>query len=478
MALQRWLYEALRAAILEHRLAPGARLPASRDLARQHGLARGTVFAVFAQLAAEGYLVGAVGRGSFVAPDLPDIKPQAAPAVAMDRKRRSGTVLSKRGQMLARTPFPVASHAEASRAFRPSQPDLAAFPFDLWTRIAARRSRLSKLALLGNGDALGYRPLRDAIAAHLQFARGIACSGDQVAIIGSVQQALDLCARLLLDPGDQAWLENPGYAGARLILEAAGAKVVPVPVDAGGMNVAAGRKLAPKARLAYVTAGRQAPLGMPLALDRRLALLAWANAVDATVIEDDYDSEYRFIGSPLAALKSLDAGDRVIYAGTFTKFMFPSLRLAYMVLPDRLVEPFAAALSLTWRHPSVLPQVVLAEFIAEGHFGRHVRRMRLLYAERAKALRRAVDRHLDGLLDLPAITAGLDAPAFLPKGSDDRQVARIALEAGVESRPLSSYAIGNKSPAGLVLGFAACGTKEIAAGAATLARVVESLRPR
>jgi GntR family transcriptional regulator/MocR family aminotransferase len=475
---QRWLYEAIRAAILDGRLLAAARLPASRELARQYGLSRGTVTAVYGQLAAEGYLVGSVGRGSFVAPDLHESKPRPSPAAASARSQGAPAMLSQRGQKLARTIFPVRGYPELQRAFRPSQPDLAAFPFDLWTRIAARRSRLSKRDMLASGDALGYRPLREAIAEHLRSARGVACSADQVAVLGSVQQTLDLSVRLLLDPGDRVWLEDPGYAGARLVFEAAGAKVVGVPVDAHGMNVAVGRRRAPRARLAYVTAGRQAPLGVPLALERRLALLAWAESAGATVIEDDYDSEYRFSGSPLAALKSLDTGDRVIYAGTFTKFLFPSLRLAYAVLPERLVEAFAAALSLTWRHASVLPQAVLSDFMGEGHFGRHLRRMRLLYAERAEALRRSADRHFDGLLEIPALTGGLDTPAFLPRNLDDRLIAQRAHAAGVESRPLSAYAVDAPPPSGLVLGFAAIGSKDIDAAAAALARVIKSAQRR
>jgi GntR family transcriptional regulator/MocR family aminotransferase len=482
---QRWLYDEIRAAILVGRLTPGARLPTTRDLAARLGVSRGTALAVFAQLAAEGYITGAVGRGSFVASELPDRRPEPAspqrlgPPCAADTSAAihggDPCVLSARGRMLARTPFPMEARVLPARAFRPSEPDLSVFPFELWARIAARRSRLAHRAMLGNGDALGYWPLRAAIAEHLRSARGVVCSADNVAMVGSVQQALDLSARLLLDPGDEAWMEDPGYPGARLTLEAAGARVVGVPVDSAGVVVSAVRALAPAARLAYVTAGRQAPLGSPLALDRRLALLAWADEAGAIVIEDDYDSEYRFEGGPLAAMKSLDDMGRVIYAGTFSKLLFPSLRLAFAVLPDFLVEPFAAALSLTCRHVSLASQTVLHEFIAEGHFARHVRRMRLLYAERAQALRMAVDAHLAGLLDLPAITAGLDAPAFLSLGGDDALAARLAAEAGVETRPLSFYAVERPAPPGLVLGFAAVGTAEIEAGARTLAQALEPL---
>jgi GntR family transcriptional regulator / MocR family aminotransferase len=482
MPLQRWLYGELRAAILDSRLAPGARLPSTRDLAARYRLSRGTVVTVFDQLAAEGYLVGAVGQGSFVASALPDRQPHATGGRAFNLGRRieakaasADVRLSIRGRLLARTPFSLEGRDLPVHAFRASQPDLAAFPIELWTRIAARRSRHSSIAVLADSDAAGFRPLRQVIADHLCAARGIVCSADQVVIVSTVQQVVDLATRLLVDPGEQVWMEDPGYPGARLIFEAAGANVVGVPVDGNGMDVAFGRTFAPAARLAYVTAGRQAPLGPPLALERRLALLAWAGKADAFVIEDDYDSEFRFEGGPLAALKSLDDTGRVIYAGTFSKLLFPSLRLAYAVLPDPLIPSFAAALSLTARHASLAPQMTLHDFIAEGHFGRHIRRMRLLYAERAETFRKTTETHLSGLLGVPTITTGLDTPVFLPEGVDDTLVARLAAQAGIETRPLSVYSVDRPAPAGLVLGFAAIGPKELALGAKALAEVLKPL---
>lgn len=488
MPLQRWLYGELRAAILDGRLGPGARLPATRELAVRHGVSRGTVLGVFAQLAAEGYLSGAVGRGSFVASELPDGRFESAPvatataAAAAPRARRQaggrgndGIGLSARGRLLARSAFAVDGRSFPSRAFRPSQPDLESFPFALWARVAARRSRLSNRSILADGEAQGYRPLREAIADHVRVTRGIACTADHVAIVGSAQQVTDLAARLWLDPGDTAWLEDPGYPGARLVLEAAGARIAAVPVDTNGIDVAAGRALAPEARLAYVTAGRQAPLGPALSLERRLALLDWAHTAGALVIEDDYDSEYRFEGRPLAALKSLDDAGHVIYCGTFSKLLFPALRIAYAVLPERLVDPFVAAWSLTGRHVPLDQQATLHAFMAEGHAGRHVRRMRELYGERAEALAEAARRHWTGLLALPPIVAGLDAPAFLPAGTDDALAARLAAEAGIETRALSSYAVQRAAPAGLVLGFASVDVDEIDAGARTLARVLQKM---
>lgn len=489
MSLQRWLYDELRTAILMGRLSSGARLPSSRDLAARFALSRGTVLGVFSQLTAEGYLTGAVGRGSFVTSELPDrridssdrpsIKTRTGRSGAHDRHgdnvddaRPRAIALSARGRLLARTAFQVSGRTSPARAFRASQPDLDAFPFDLWARLAAKRTRRTRRDLLGDGEAQGYRPLRAAIAGYVGMSRGITCTADSVVVLGSVQQAIDLGARLLLDPGDAAWIEDPGYPGARFVLEAAGARVVGVPVDAGGIDVEWARQHAPDARLAYVTAGRQAPLGPPLALERRLSLLEWARDRDAVIIEDDYDSEYRFEGNPLAALKSLDHDGHVIYCGTFSKLLFPGLRTAYAILPDRFVDPFVAALSLTARHVPLDQQSVLHEFIADGHFGRHIRRMRMLYSERAEALKSTADRRLSGLLHVPRIVAGLDAPAFLPPGIDDADVARRLAREGIETRPLSLYAIDRPAPSGLVLGFASVGSDAIESGMIALARVL------
>lgn len=485
--LQRWLYESLRAAILGGSLAPGARLPSTRDLAARANVSRGTVLSVFAQLEAEGYLTGAVGRGSFVTRELPDRRIDSTPkrpvASAPGKHNASNAPnvppisLSTRGRLLARSPFALGGRGAPARAFRASQPDLDAFPFDLWTRIAARRARRTRRDLLGDGAAPGYLPLREAIADYVGVSRGIACTAAHVAILGSVQQAIDLAARLVLDPGDVAWVEDPGYPGARTVLEAAGARVRGVPVDAHGLDVAWAREHAPGARFAYVTAGRQAPLGPALSLERRLALLDWARGAGAVIVEDDYDSEYRFADNPLAALKSLDAAGHVIYCGTFSKLLFPALRIAYAIVPDTLVDPFAAAWSLTARHVPLDPQSVLHAFIDEGHFGRHVRRMRMLYGERAQALEAAARRHLAGVLHVPRLSAGLDAPAFFAPGTDDVEMARRAARAGLETRPLSFYAVERPAPPGLVLGFASIDSAAIEQGVTTLARALEDDTP-
>jgi GntR family transcriptional regulator/MocR family aminotransferase len=475
---QQWLYGELRRAILDGRLAAGARLPATRNLALQYGLARGTVTAAYLQLAAEGYLSGTVGRGTFVSTHIPDAMLQARVRTTKPKVPPSNHAewLSKRGHHLSHTDFPMLPRAKIGCPFRAAQPDLAVFPLELWTRIAARRSRISQRSMLADGDPRGYRPLRDAISAHLAAARGIPCSADHIVIVGSVHQALDLCARLLFDAGDEAWVENPGYPAAGQILRAAGARVVPVSIDGDGLDVAEGVKVAPQARLAYVTPARQAPLGVPLSLGRRMELLEWAGRSKAWIFEDDYDGEYRFTGRPRAALKSLDRRGRVIYAGTFSKLMFPALRLAYVVLPEGLLDPFAAATSLTVRHAPITTQAILADFIAEGHFGRHIRRMRCHYGERAEALQAAAQEYWSGLLHVPLIDAGLDVAARLARGGDDLEIARDAALRGIEARALSGWATGRPASAqwkGLILGFATVHPTAIRNGARTLAGVLE-----
>lgn len=467
MARGAWLHEALRRAILSGRLKPGTRLPASRDLARQQGVARGTVVAAYEQLAAEGYVVGATGRGTFVARDLPDdllaVRPASEPLPA---------ALPGCAARFARSPF--AGATAPVRPFRASLPDLAAFPLALWTRLAGREARRLGTALLGEIDGVGYLPLRIAIRDHLALARGVECDVAQVAIVASVQQALDLVARLVLAPGEAAWVEDPGYPAARQVLQAAGAQLVAVEVDGQGLDVAAGMVRAPAARLVHLTAGRHAPLGHVLSLDRRLALLRWAGAAGAYVFDDDYDAEHRFADRPLPALKSLDGGDRVIHAGTFSKLMFPGLRLAYAVLPRALAPDFADALSLTARHQPQATQATLAAFMAEGHFARHVRRMRMLYAERAAAFAAAGRREWGGRLVVPPIMAGLDVACRLADGFDDRAVAAAALAAGITAVPLSRYAVERSDLSGLVLGFGAFEPAGIADAARRLGAVLAS----
>lgn len=458
------LYRRIRAAILSGELRAGERLPSTRALAGDLNISRSTAEDAFGQLVAEGFLERRVGDGTYVSSALEVRAPFPS------RLAAPGARLSRRGQALADAP----SHLDVARAvpFRGGQPDCTAFPLATWRRLLSRRLRRRGPSMLGYGDSAGFRPLREAIAGTLGPARGVRCTADNVVVVSSSQQALDLAARLLLDPGDSVWMEDPGYPGARAALQAAGGALVPIPVDEHGLDVEAGRRAAPRARLAYLTPSHQYPLGSTLSLERRLALLDWAAAAGAVIIEDDYDSAFRYRGRPVAAIQGLDRADRVVYVGTFSKVLYPSLRLAYAVVPDWLAEAFVKARRLVDGHSSVLLQAVVADFIEEGHFGSHLRSMRALYAERRAVLEAAVRRELAGEAELGPSEAGLHAVLHLARASDV-EVHRRALALGVDAPPLSALYLGARRSSGLVLGDAALSSRQIKAGVSALARALE-----
>lgn len=472
VTLQRWLCGELRAAILAGRIPAGRRLPSTRDFARQQGISRGTVVTVYDQLIAEGYLTGTTGSGTTVSSSL------ATTMAAAPTKHNVSTThaqLSRQGRLLADSPFLSREGLTLARPFSPNQPDLRAFPHATWYRLSNHHSRSVRPDDMGYGDPAGYLPLRQAIAEHLRYSQRIFCQAEQVMILASAQQALDLCGRLLLDAGDTALVEDPGYPGAARIFELTGAQVLGIPVDKNGLCTDA-LLATPDVRLAYVTAAHQSPLGGTLPLERRLALLAWADACNAVIVEDDYDGEYRFEGAPLPAMKSLDRNGRVIYMGTFSKLLFPSLRIAYVVVPDSFTDAFASAISLTLRHTPVFQQAVLATFIAEGHFARHLRQMRLLYGERAVCFHQECKAELDGLLTVLPITTGLDATALLPEHADDRAVATALMQCGIEARSISYYRMNQPAPSGLVMGFSAFSEESIRRGVAAMVPVLDSVR--
>ena len=475
--LHRQLYEGLREAILTGRLRPGARLPSTRTLASDLGASRNTVLAAFGQLLAEGYLAGRVGAGTTVASTLPETLLRAHVEAAGAGRPGRRPRLSRRGVLLVGTRVTTTRTPALARPFRPGLPGLDLFPFDLWARLVARRWRRVPRQLLDYGDPAGHPPLREAIAAHLREARAVRCEAAQVIVVTGAQQAVDLAARVLLDPGDTAWVEDPGYLGARGALIAAGIRLAPVPVDAEGLDVRRGSRRSPGARLVYVTPSHQYPLGVTMSLHRRLTLLEWASRSGAWILEDDYDSEYRYAGRPLAALQGLDTAGRVIYAGTFSKVLFPSLRLGYLVVPPELVDAFVAARALADRHSPSVTQAALADFIDGGHFARHVRRTRALYAERQAALVRAVRRTLGGLLEVSPSEAGMHLLGWLPAGVDDEAASRTALARDVDAPPLSGFRTrppraGERG--GLVLGYAAYTPREIDDACARLAAALTS----
>jgi GntR family transcriptional regulator/MocR family aminotransferase len=362
-------------------------------------------------------------------------------------------------------------------AFRAGVPPVDAFPISVWSRLAGRRRRGLAHSQLYHGPAAGYPPLREAIAAHLSATRGVRCTPEQIIVLSSAQEAMALCCRVLLDAGDSAWIENPGWMGFRGTLLAAGVRIVPVPVDADGLVVEEGIALDPQARLAYVTPSHQFPCGVTLSLERRLELLAWAARQRGWVLEDDYDSEYRYAGQPLTALQGLDKQSRVLYIGTFNKTIFPSLRLAYLVVPSALRDAFIAVHGVGGHHAPLYEQGVLTDFISEGHYASHLRRMRAIGRQRRDALIDAARQELRGLLDIPETQTGLHTIAWLPKDLDDRQVSDAAWKHGVDAAPLSHFYIGACPRPGLVLGYACVKPREIRAAMARLASAIGSLAP-
>jgi GntR family transcriptional regulator / MocR family aminotransferase len=474
--LYRWLYDELRSAILSGHLRPGARLPATRDLAAQYGLSRPTIVTAFEQLRSEGYVEGKVGSGTYVSKTLPDELLQAPRTKSETRTRRRGIPLSAyagRLQPLSR------AESRPVRAFRANQPALDAFPMSLWAQVAARRLRRVSAQLLAGGEALGYRPLREAVAEYLNTSRGVKCTADQVLIISGVQQALDRTAHLLLDPGDPVWMEEPGYPGAAVVFRAVGARICPVPVDSEGLNLEIGRRRwqrQPRPRLVYVTPAHQFPLGLTMSLRRRLSLLEWARRSRTIIFEDDYDSEYRYSGRPIPALQGLDRAAMVIFAGSFTDALFPALRLAYLVVPSDMVDIFAAAESVSTHHPPLIDQAILCDFMSEGHFARHVRRMRELYAERLSVLVELASERLAGLLEIPPVEAGLRTVGWLQGGILADQAAHAAATYDVEVVPLGRYSYGRTRREGLMLGFAAVDAQELRRGVEQLARALEKLK--
>jgi GntR family transcriptional regulator/MocR family aminotransferase len=475
--MHRQLYSELREAVLNGRLPPGSRLPSTRAIASELGVSRNTVMGAFDQLLAEGYLEGKVGSGTYVAEKLPEDMLHARGVPSAPRTRPVGAALSKRGAVLASSPIIPPRPHRMPRAFRPGPGAADHFPTALWMRLLARRWRGPLRELLSYGESAGYRPLREAIAAYVRAARAVRCDASQVVVVSGSQQGLDIMARLLLDPGDHVWIEDPGYLGARGALVGAGARVSPVPVDGEGLMVSAGIARQPHARMVYVTPSHQFPLGVTMSLARRLALLEWVKRSSAWVIEDDYDSEFRYSGRPIASLQGLDFTGRVIYLGTFSKVLFPSLRLGYLILPPELVEAFTNARALVDRHSPLIDQAVLADFIAEGHFARHIRRMRALYAHRHATFVEAAQKELAGLLEVEPQDAGMHLVGWLPEGVDDAAASRSAFEHGVEAPPLSAYALERKPMGGLLLGYTAMGTREIREGMRRLALALRAVKP-
>ena len=467
-----WLCTALRSQILEGRLRPGSRLPATRDLARQHGLSRGTIIGAFEQLKSEGYIEGSVGSGTYVNKVLPEEllqvprKPNVRTPVTKPAPRRVSDFARRV------THFPNCAFAAPVRAFRANQPALDLFPTSLWAQVAARRLRRSTPGFLLGCEALGYRPLQEALADYLKTSRGVKCIPEQIMVVSGVQEALDIVGRVLLNKGDRVCMENPGYLGAALVFEALGAKISAVRVDEEGMEVPGPQHN--DIRLTYITPAHQFPLGISMSLCRRLELLEWARTSGSMIFEDDYDSEFRYSGRPVPALQGLDHHGVVLFAGSLSKVLFPSIRLGYLVVPRDLIDYFAATRSVVSRHAPLPEQAILTDFMTEGHFGRHIRRMREIYAERRSVLLESARDKLDGLLDIAGVEAGLQTAGYLQNGMQGEPVVRAAAARGIELLALSRYCRGRVEREGLKLGFAAVEPAEIRRGVRELASVLEA----
>ena len=451
------LYLRFRDAIAAGRLSPGDRVPAVRSLASELSLARGTVESAYQILISEGYLVARGPAGTVVSPHLDGRRGLDAPRVP------------------ANTPRPAGIAQAAPRPFQLGLPALDAFPRKTWVRLAGRRLR-------GMGDADmdyqapgGYLPLRRAIAAYLGVSRGIACAPEQVFVTTGYLDSLSLIRHTLLSAGDKGWFEDPGYPFARQFLERAGMRLVYVPVDEEGLNVQAGRRLSRNARFALVTPTHQSPLGVALSLPRRLALLEWAREHQSWIIEDDYDSEFRYHGRPLPPVKSLDRYGRVLYAGTFSKVLYPGLRLAYLVVPEDCVPTFEATASLLRMDSPALQQATVADFMEQGHFSRHLKKMRALYGERRGYLVAALEQAFGDALRIPDRAGGLHVLGYWQGRQSDRVVAQAANAQGLAIHALSTWKMKGQAEQGLLLGFANLASAQAAQSAVRrLAQAAES----
>lgn len=467
--LHRQLYSSLREAILSGQLRAGTRLPSTREMAQYVGVSRNTVLNAFEQLLAEGFLEGKIGSGSFVA-DAVAFAAHHHDAVTPRGNRPPASDLST---LLVndKSDRPL----RALGAFRASLPALDLFPWPAWSQMVARAARSLTREQLAYSDAAGLFAFREVIAGYLRTARNVRCEPEQVLIVSGSQQALCLAAGVLLNREDAVWMEEPGYVGARHAFVMNGNRIVPVPVDSDGLMVEEGRKRCPDARMAYVTPSHQYPLGVTMSLHRRLELLEWADSNNAWIVEDDYDSEYRYVTRPLSSLQGLSRQDRVIYTGTFSKVLFPALRLGYMVVPRDFVDRFAAVRAASDVYPSPLFQIALTTFIREGAFSRHVRRMRSVYSERLNELATSVKRDFAGILSIECQDSGMHVAAFLGHGIDDVRVAQAAAMRGVTVLPLSACHLSGDVRRGLILGFGGADVRQIRDGLAVLKEVLDDI---
>ncbi|HUI90095.1 MAG TPA: PLP-dependent aminotransferase family protein [Anaerolineales bacterium] len=476
ITLYRALYSYLREAILSGKLPSAMKLPSSRSLAEELNLSRNTVLNAYRQLLTEGYLHSKQGSGTFVTQVLPDslLVTARITVASTDGQKRKGPIqpiLSHRAKAQV-TASQQTPGRKLCRPFYADTPALDAFPYKLWSRLVIRQARQMNARNFAYQDSAGYRPLCEAIAAHITITRQVHCTADQVLIVSGAQAALDLAARMLVNDGESVWMEDPGYLGARGAFLGSGAHIVPVPIDGKGLVVSVGVQRAPKARLVYVTPSHQFPLGVTMPISRRLELLDWAKCTNAYILEDDYDSEFRFAERPLATIQSLDNADRVIYIGTFSKVLFPSIRIGYLILPSPLIASFLKVRRLIDTHSPMLEQLVLTEFINEGHYVRHLRRMRTLYAERRSVL---LDATHNLPLEIYSPEAGIHCVGWLPDEIDEAELMEKAVKYDLGLTPISRFSLRPLRRRGLLLGYGGYSAQEIRNGARRLGALLSSL---
>ncbi len=471
--LNRQIYQLMRTAILQGVWAADTKLPSSRELAQDTQLSRNTVLHAYQQLLAEGYIVARAGSGTFVSDTLPDSANARRPLRAEGSRRAASLPpLSRRAQLLLQD---AALSGSPAGAFALGVSDTTAFPHATWARLIGRHWRYPTQEMLNYAHGGGYRPLREALAEHLRLARSVNCTADQIVLTTGIQQSIALVSTMFTDVGDRVWTEEPGYRGARNLLRACGLETVPIPVDEEGIAPRE-RDLAEPPRLAYVTPSHQFPLGMVMSLARRRLLLDVAQRHGMWILEDDYDSEFRFEGRSLAALQGLDAHERVLYMGSFSKSLFPGIRVGYLVLPGTLAERVAAGYAELYRDGQLVQQAALADFMAGGHYATHIRRTRRLYADKQSVLRAAIARRFGDALPISTHEAGLHLVLHLPDGLDDVLLCAQAGAEGVVVRPLSRHYLQRQGTRqGLLLGYAGVGQRQIRPAFDKLAKLIEKM---
>ncbi|MBV9296495.1 MAG: PLP-dependent aminotransferase family protein [Acidobacteriaceae bacterium] len=471
--LHRQIYDAYRDGITAGQLSPGQQVPSSRALSSELGISRIPILEAYSQLLAEGYFESRAGTGTFVSSSLPDQLASSAHWSAELSQSGSRRVSRRADLTVWRRPW-----MHSSGPFSIGQLAFDHFPFSVWSTLMARRARKVNASSLNYSDAMGDKEFRETLALYLRTSRGVHCDPGQIMIVSGSQQALDLCARILVDPGDPVWVEEPGYGLMRHALKLAGCRLIPVPVDDQGLDVAAGIKKSATARAAYVTPSHQYPLGATMSASRRMQLLDWAHKVDSWIVEDDYDSEYRYESMPIASLQGLDQGSRVIYIGTFSKTLFPSLRIGYIVIPPDLVDRFATVRGATDICAPHFYQSVLTDFIDQGHYARHLRKTRLIYNERRYTLVNALQRAFGSGLQIMGAEAGMHVAVTLPPGLEDYEISLRAAEQNLWIWPLSTTYMGKNTRQGFILGFGSTKLSEMPKAVRCLQEVVLTRQKR